>query len=720
MTCNFISVMNRDYFITNGCFAQITSLSDKRKPTMSDKDRKRKSRQKRKAEEEKEKEIENERSNIRRSKRKLEEEERRQAQVKRTKKNRSAKEYKQNKKNTQSKLESKEQKKNDRFRQEKRRQRQWAESTLSQRRSKRLATNRRMREKRVQRDEIEAEEARCADRLRKLGERNQTAINRKLEEKKKDEDDLQPYIDFAVAQAMRTLHRTRHPDDPKKHQSYVCICCDCFIPATEPIRGIKRKELIRHKKRLSVQEYEIYYEEELEKDITDYYHVKGFRGMLLSPRARTCKTGWVICGSCRNALRPEKTLSGPPRFALCNGNLVTEFPTEIERIHPTAEGETTREIDIDEISDEMRALLAPVRPYGHIFAYSGGSHKSISGQMAYFEQDLPQTGGVFNDMRDMGASPNMYVMLCGRVTPHQREIIRKRSEMDTELYMDLLNWFITKSGHSGYKDMELPENFPTPVFIEDAETENNVDKSIRPDIEETYTGGTYYFTSAQDPTKDKSVYEDRSKFARAILTQTAPTLLAIGGSYANMKEIRVEDVLPFAFPRGRGGPKCRRRTPLSAEGVFQRYFRLSMKQFMRGDVILVLGHMYNRILSYRTGIIACRSRVNGEPVGETLARFTANDFNDTTTTGEKTEATKTLLNVVETTCRALGHTPEAAQRARKCLFAYNDHFGLNSFFFSLTPEDRDTFYIKCKIWPGEWVSSSVFVRFFPMPQKNEI
>lgn len=667
----------------------------------------------------KEKEIEDERSNIRRSKRLLEQEEHRQAEKKRRKKNDSSRQCKQNKKDTRSEFENNEQKKIKWIREHKRRQREWSESTLSQRRSKRLAKNRVDRETRAQRDEIEAREARRADNLRKMGETNQSsAINQRLEKKKKDKDDLQPYIDFAVAQAMKTLHRTQHPDDPKQHRSYVCICCDCFIPAREPIRGIKRKDLIRHKRRLSVQEYELYYDVKLEKDIIDYYHVRGFDGMLLSPRARTCKTGWVTCGSCRYALRPDRTFRGPPKFALANGNLITEFPTKIPRIRPTKDGETTREINVDEISDEMRALLAPVRPYGHIFAYSGGSHKSISGQMTYFEQDLPQTGGVFNDMRDMGASPNMYVMLCGRCTPEQRQIIKKRAEFDTDLYMDLLNWFITKSGHSGYEGMELPEKFPAPIFIEDAETENNVDKSIRPDIEKEFSGGTYYFTTAQDPTEDKSVYEDRSKFARAILTQTAPTLLAIGGSYANMKELRVEDVLPFAYPRGIGGPKYRRRTPLSAEGWFQRMFRLSMKQFMTGDVILVLGHMYNRLLSYRTGVIACRSLVNGEPIGETLSRFTADDFNSTTTTGEKTEATKTLLNAVETTCTALGHTPEAAKRARKCLFAFSDHFGLNSFFFSLSPEDRDTFYVKCKIEPHKFVSCSIFIRFFLTTQKK--
>ena len=41
---------------------------------------------------------------------------------------------------------------------------------------------------------------------------------------------------------------------------------------------------------------------------------------------------------------------------------------------------------------------------------------------------------------------------------------------------------------------------------------------------------------------------------------------------------------------------------------------------MRGDVVLVLGHMYNRLLTYRTGIMICKSQINGVYLVETLAK----------------------------------------------------------------------------------------------------
>ena len=248
-------------------------------------------------------------------------------------------------------------------------------------------------------------------------------------------------------------------------------------------------------------------------------------------------------------------------------------------------------MDLDELSNEMRALLAKVRPYGQIFAYTGGAHKSITGTMAYFEQDQHQVGGVIKDMHDMGAPHNMFIMLCGRMTPAQRTIIKRRARLDPEEYLDYLNYFITESGHPGYKGMDLPENFPQPVFTEDEETDTNIDYPVRPDIETDIKGGVYFFSSGQDRSQETSVFEDSSKFARAILTQSEPTLLAIGGKYATMKELDIENVLLLTFPFGLGGLNTKRRTRMSADACFQRYFRLSMKQFMRGDVVLILGHM---------------------------------------------------------------------------------------------------------------------------------
>jgi hypothetical protein len=56
-----------------------------------------------------------------------------------------------------------------------------------------------------------------------------------------------------------------------------------------------------------------------------------------------------------------------------------------------------------------------------------------------------------------------------------------------------------------------------------------------------------FFSSAQDPSEGKSVYDSTDRFASAIMKRCAPTLLALGGTYANNFEVNVENILPFEF-----------------------------------------------------------------------------------------------------------------------------------------------------------------------------
>ena len=107
------------------------------------------------------------------------------------------------------------------------------------------------------------------------------------------------------------------------------------------------------------------------------------------------------------------------------------------------------------------------------------------------------------------------------------------------------------------------------------------------------------FSSAQDPKPNNSVYATETDFTMAMLNQTAPALLVYGGKYANMKELALENLLPFAFLYGLGTPKQKRPQKTSFEACIRRCMHLAMRQFMRGDVILVMNHLYSHRPSYK-------------------------------------------------------------------------------------------------------------------------
>ena len=57
-------------------------------------------------------------------------------------------------------------------------------------------------------------------------------------------------------------------------------------------------------------------------------------------------------------------------------------------------------------------------------------------------------------MLQSSASPDMYVIICERVTPNQRDIIKKRVSINVDEYETVLNLLI--KNHPSYDGMEIP------------------------------------------------------------------------------------------------------------------------------------------------------------------------------------------------------------------------------------------------------------------------
>ena len=154
---------------------------------------------------------------------------------------------------------------------------------------------------------------------------------------------------------------------------------------------------------------------------------------------------------------------------------------------------------------------------------------------------------------------------------------------------------------------------------------------------------------------------------------------------------------------GIGGPKYVSPSQISEEQCLQRYFWLSMPQFMAGDVCLVVHQMYGQILSFCSGVTVCWSQVNGVSLGETVSNFTTNDISKDSSTNAVTDS---FLKAINTSCRALSHTSEAAKAVRKGYLSYMDHVGLNSLFLTVTPDDQPNVWIRLYIDPGRNVSTT--------------
>jgi hypothetical protein len=142
------------------------------------------------------------------------------------------------------------------------------------------------------------------------------------------------------------------------------------------------------------------------------------------------------------------------------------------------------------VLDILKAMVAPARPYGCVFANSGGAQKSVRGNYQFFEMDQNKIGGVINQLNKSEIGEHIYCVLCGRMTLDQKKIARERSRIDTQLFIDIKTWFVQESGHPGLKDTSIPEECPQPLLVEDLETKNNTNDSANINVESNYEGGT--------------------------------------------------------------------------------------------------------------------------------------------------------------------------------------------------------------------------------------
>ncbi len=89
----------------------------------------------------------------------------------------------------------------------------------------------------------------------------------------------------------------------------------------------------------------------------------------------------------------------------------------------------TRKVEDDELTDTLKAMVAPLRPYGCIFAYSGDAQKSLRGNYQFFEMDQNRLGGVMNQLNHTGIGEHIHCVLCGRMTPDPKKESTKGPEL---------------------------------------------------------------------------------------------------------------------------------------------------------------------------------------------------------------------------------------------------------------------------------------------------
>ena len=320
-------------------------------------------------------------------------------------------------------------------------------------------------------------------------------------------------VNSLVLDAMRQVTRTMRPDGT--HQATVCVVCDRLITGEDKVCKISKERLENNRHRLSVETYEENFGQ-MHPLLVQQYAVEGLDKLLLSPRSYRDGDDFECCSSCFSSTKQstaEKSVK-PPKQAIANGFAIGHLPSTL---HITGEDEP-RVTDLDEskLSDLMCVAMSTQRSHGYVFAFTGGAHKSVAGNFTFFETDQQHMGSVVNQYRSTGANDHLLCVMCGRFTPEQRQIARRQAVLDTNLYINLMTWYIKESTHPAYEGLTPPEECPAPQIIEDAVTDNNTDQPQNIEVENQYQGGTFTFTSSNDPNDGTGTFRTRAGFASAI------------------------------------------------------------------------------------------------------------------------------------------------------------------------------------------------------------
>jgi len=384
----------------------------------------------------------------------------------------------------------------------------------------------------------------------------------------------------------------------------------------------------------------------------------------------------------------------PPRLSIANGFAIGKIPDEI--------------LQQEEITDILAAMIAPVRPFMHIVSYSGGQHRTIRGNVTFFQNNVVHTGSVLQNYLRTGVNPNVYCVMCGRFTPEQREIVKRKMMLNTAVFKELIKWYIEESGHPAFAGLDPEmENWPQPVVLEGGQGSNLTDEEEDPDLETSVEGSTYYFPSAYEPNSETGTFSSQSEFAKSMINETAPTLLFSPGNFASDRLTALEDIFPLVFPYAQGALKMvnGRRNRVSVESMMEHYMKLSLPQFHQPDFVLSLSSMKMRRMSFQTGIIKCKSGQRGASLAEQFSVLTADEVSAATARADTGVGMSgpggRFLTAVSTSCRPLGHSKEAAAVARQKLMSFCDLFGIPNLFVSVTPDDSVSFRIKIFARSGE-------------------
>jgi Helitron helicase-like domain at N-terminus/PIF1-like helicase len=514
-------------------------------------------------------------------------------------------------------------------------------------------------------------------------------------------------------------------NDAGEMKPIVCLVCDRFVKPDK--MALLDLDTIKEHKHLLMVNSHYCIHPDLQKQYTiqkpDTIHAEDINDVLpcmLSRRSsylhnheNATKSGFTVCLVCKQSLKKQKM----PLYSIVNNYSFGETPSVLFNL---------TQIEL--------SMITPVKTFGYCFSFTGGFQKHLKGSLSYYKispETITQTGA---QLEGLGLNDHVVILLYGSLTKEQKKRVETKYEINTHRIILAIRWLLDHNINwipfrSKYD--KIIKQIKKPILYDDSTTaistpELCFDKYIEhtDSFQVFYPDGTVsVLTGGQQNIDDfQEVVKNATKGGFRIECRVS----VISEAVDDYKGDNLVNACLIQFPYGRGGlnefrlNKDGETTSINDIEQYTKYISMiSLRQFHEELFTL---QIYNMQMKYKM-VNSAGWKIRHKLCAQLLAKqLTAQDIYDAientrNATGNYGRG-HVLLGAIDTICKTIPHTNEAARRARREIETMQHHFGCPTFFLTVTPDDDN--HILVQIYASSICSANKNINTMSDDEINEL
>ena len=337
--------------------------------------------------------------------------------------------------------------------------------------------------------------------------------------------------------------------------------------------------------------------------------------------------------------------------------------------------------------------------------------KQLKGSLSYYKVKVESIARLTAHFDVLGLTDNVVVLLYGSMTPEQKRKAAKKNQIRTSKVMVGLQWLLLHNEEWRHCSINLDEvraSLRNPVLIDNSRTENSQEPRRNNNVESTESFQVFFPDGTMSPlTGGQRSLEDFQEMVRSAKSSGYNVEFQcnlLKEAVSDFKDNNLVNACLLQFPFGRGGMHELRTKPdgsLTNQTDISDYVEhmswISQPHFQHELFSLVLYNLKMKQNMVRTAGWRVRNKADAHSLAEEITEediTKAVDSRQRCTPNNFSSRGNMFLQAVDAITGSASHTNQAAKRAKRDAEALQHHFGLPSFFLTVTPDDDNSIVVQ--------------------------